>query len=347
MTISDRRQTRIAFVCAAIACHVLARGSTASADPPNEAAARSLFSEGRQLVKASRYEEACGKFEAARKLYLSSGLLLNLADCHERLHRTASAWAEFGEASEAAASAGRAGDQAEAKRRRAALEEHLARLTVHVENPAPNETVLRDGVAVEPSAWDSPIPVDPGAHTLTAEAHGRESWSASVEVDEPGRTVVARVPSLGPLSGSEARGAAGPGRSATDQDSFGESPRNGPAHTAGADDASKRGSGQRVAGWVVGGVGLAGVATSGVLTIMAESEFGSAQREAGSARIRDSAHAGQLADLATVFLVGGAATALAGVVLWYSAPRAPVSVGATLGSAGARGASLFLSSRFE
>ena len=68
------------------------------AQAEDQAAARALFNEGRELLTAGRYAEACPKFEAARKLYASAGILLNLGDCYERLGRTASAWTEFGEA---------------------------------------------------------------------------------------------------------------------------------------------------------------------------------------------------------------------------------------------------------
>ncbi len=70
----------------------LVSAAPAHAQAEDRAAARALFDEGRQLMAAERYDAACPKFEAARKLAQSTGVLLNLGECYERLGRTASAW---------------------------------------------------------------------------------------------------------------------------------------------------------------------------------------------------------------------------------------------------------------
>src|SRR5688572_27022649 len=79
----------------------------AHAQAENQAAARALFEEARDLAKAGNYSAACPKFEAANRLYASPGALLNLADCYEHLGRTASAWSQFGEAASVAERADR------------------------------------------------------------------------------------------------------------------------------------------------------------------------------------------------------------------------------------------------
>ena len=81
-------------------------------------------------MKAGHYPEACPKLEAARKLYTSAGIFLNLADCHEKIGRVASAWTEFGEAAAVAKRTNRDDDAEEATRRQAALEPSLPRLTL-------------------------------------------------------------------------------------------------------------------------------------------------------------------------------------------------------------------------
>src|SRR5262249_12581297 len=148
------------------------------------------------------YAEACPKLQAAAKLYAGSGVLLNLGDCYEHAGRTASAWTEFREAAYAATGAGRADDLAEANRRQAALEPRLSRLTIRVAHGAPDLVVRRDGKVVDVAAWGTALPVDPGAHALSAEASGRAPWSASVSVTEPGATVVVDVPELAPAASS-------------------------------------------------------------------------------------------------------------------------------------------------
>ena len=58
----------------------------------NKAAAEALFSEGRSLASAGKCDEAIPKFQASQKLDPGIGTLLNLADCYEKVGRTASAW---------------------------------------------------------------------------------------------------------------------------------------------------------------------------------------------------------------------------------------------------------------
>jgi hypothetical protein len=299
----------------------MATAAPASAQSQDEAASRTLFNQGRQLVKAGHYEEACGKFEAARALFRSPGVLLNLADCHERIGKTASAWTEFGDAADAAASAGRARDADEARKRQSALESALCMVEVRVDAPAPDEVVKRGGAPLDHSAWNVAIPVDPGTQTITAEAPGRRPWSSSVDVTENGKTVTVRVPALDDVAAQQAR-----------------APETGPVNgkptvlseTPGADDKPGVGNGQRTLGWVVGGAGVAGMAAAGVVAFLARSQFDTAQGEHSSnpqQAATDSHQAGQLADVATALVIGGGALAATGLVLWLSAPRAHVAVG--------------------
>src|SRR5687768_16376436 len=102
--------------------------AVARAQAEDQAAARVMFEQGRELMKAGQYAAACPKLEAARKLYTSAGILLNMADCHEKIGKTASAWTEFGEAVTVATRTNRSEDADEARRRKAALETSLARI---------------------------------------------------------------------------------------------------------------------------------------------------------------------------------------------------------------------------
>jgi hypothetical protein len=323
MTISNWTRAALRLGLGAVACMGIA---PASAHAQDEAAARALFSDGRRLMKAGRYEDACAKFEAAKKLYTSSGLLLNLAACHEHLNRTASAWAEFGDAAFAASSSGRGSDEAEAKRRQAALEPKLTRVAIRVTAPVQDEVVRRDGAPIDRAAWESAIPVDPGQHTLTAEAAGHTSWSATINAVEPGKTVTVEVPALAEVPHPEVKA---PVADAASTGSA-EAPASAPAP----------GKTQRVIGIVVGGSGVVAMGVSGVIAIMAKSQYDTATGESGPARHNDSVDAGNLADVASVVLVAGAVATAAGAVLWLTAPRAPVAVGTN-------GTGVFLAGSFQ
>src|SRR5690349_23522444 len=96
----------------------------------DKATAEALFSDGRRLMSQGNYREACPKFEASLKLDPGVGAMLNLADCYEKNQQTASAWAEFREAGAAARAAGSKEREDLARRRAAALEPKLSRLTI-------------------------------------------------------------------------------------------------------------------------------------------------------------------------------------------------------------------------
>ncbi|HTB56413.1 MAG TPA: tetratricopeptide repeat protein [Polyangia bacterium] len=196
-----RRISLAALVCAAA---VSGRAPAARAQAEDQAAARALFAEGRALMKAGQYADACPKLEAARKLFTSAGILLNLADCHEKIGRTASAWTEFGEAAAVAKRTNRDDDAEEATRRQGALEPSLPRLTIRVAHAVPGLGVKRDGAPIAPAAWGAALPVDPGAHEIRAEAAGFEPWIGSATVSTPGQVVTVDVPELHATLGATA-----------------------------------------------------------------------------------------------------------------------------------------------
>jgi len=85
----------------------------------DSAAADALFQSAKQLMGQQKYADACPKFEASYKLDKTLGTLLNLADCHEKLGKVASAWAEWGEAADRATREGDSRADYATKRRNA------------------------------------------------------------------------------------------------------------------------------------------------------------------------------------------------------------------------------------
>lgn len=134
-----------------------------------------LFREGRALLLAERFAEACPKLEESQRLEPRGGTLLNVAACHERVGRIATAWAEFHEAAAAARTEGHAARLSLAEQRIAALDPRLPWLTLHVsaEAAAQGVRVTFDGAEIVPAAWGKDMPIDPGSHVIAVNAPGR------------------------------------------------------------------------------------------------------------------------------------------------------------------------------
>ena len=98
---------------------VVIAASRAGAVPP---AAQALFREGRQLMASGNTAEACDRFAQSYALEAASGTLLNLALCHEKLGKVATAWAEYREAAALARGQDRPDRAAVAEERLAAIE---------------------------------------------------------------------------------------------------------------------------------------------------------------------------------------------------------------------------------
>ena len=88
-----------------LACLTLLLGSNSAAaevSSSQRATAEALFQQAAQLMDQKRFSEACEKFAASQELDSGLGTMLYLADCYEQAGRTASAWALFREAEDAA-----------------------------------------------------------------------------------------------------------------------------------------------------------------------------------------------------------------------------------------------------
>jgi hypothetical protein len=285
-------------------------------------------------VASGKYAEACPKFEASEQLDPGLGTLLNLADCYEKLGKTASAWAEYKEAIPLARAAGSKVREDLATQRAKALESRLSMLTIRAMSGGTEDSagldIRRDGVPVQPAELGSPIPVDPGPHTVEATAPGKQKWSSTVQLTDAQKLVV-EVPALS--AGSQPVAAAAQPAKPTDAPPVEQSANNG--------------SGQRTAAIVVGAVGVVGVGLGTVFGLGASSKWSDAKShcsaypygcDAEGLDARSSANS--KATISTIsFIVGGAALAGA-AVLWFTAPTGKeknMAVGVGPGSAFVRG----------
>lgn len=181
---------------------VVASASPARAD----AAAQALFDDAKRLMKEGKYDDACPKLEESQRLAPAIGTQYNLAACFEKQGKIASAWSLYLDVAGLSKSANQPDREKVARDSAAAIEGKLSRLTITVDKPPADIEVKRDGKAVGKAQWGTAIPVDPGAHEITASAPGKKTWSTSVTVDPGPSTKEVQVPELekgppGPTTG--------------------------------------------------------------------------------------------------------------------------------------------------
>jgi hypothetical protein len=160
----------------------------AEPDAAQKALATKLFNDGKQLMAEGRTAEACAKLGESQRLDPAPGTILNLAVCHEKQGRTATAWAEYRDARLAALRDGRADRVTFADQHARALEPRLSHLKVSVPAGAdlPGLSIRRDGGTLPRDAWDTPLPVDPGEHVVEASAADRTPLRVRVQVRPDG-----------------------------------------------------------------------------------------------------------------------------------------------------------------
>lgn len=170
-----------------IGCLVAAASLTPRAWAQSEtraAVAEGLYRQARDLMAAGKYDEACPKFAESQRLDPATGTLLNLAACHERQGKLATAWIEYSEALAAARRDQREDRVEYARQRGAELEAKLSRLTLLLAPGAdvPGLSLELDQATIGRAVIGAPMPIDPGSHTVTARAPGKKPWTQTIEI---------------------------------------------------------------------------------------------------------------------------------------------------------------------
>lgn len=178
-------RTCLVASCAAVSylAPPVAWAQDTSRDP---ALAEALFREGKELMDAGRFGEACPKLKESQRLDPAIGTLLRLARCHESEGKTASAWTEYAEGLALARKDGRQDRIQFAQEGLDRVEPLLSRLKIVVPKPAADIEGLiveLDGVEIRRPAWDTPAPVDPGSHTLKVSAPGYREVKLQVRIE--------------------------------------------------------------------------------------------------------------------------------------------------------------------
>lgn len=321
----------VTFACAATltAGHVLAEPTAAE-----RSLAAALFDQGRTLMNEGKLDEACSKLTESQRLDPGGGTLLNLALCHEKQGKIATAWTEFREARAIAKRDNRPDRESAADGEISKLEPQLFKISVVVapEVKIPGMTIEIDGLPLPEAAWGTPFPVDPGPRSIVVRAPGYREWKGSVEAARNAGTANVNVPNLD--REGIGKGVVVPLPTGT---STVGNPPPGTTSTGPAPDAPS--SGLRTGGFVVGGLGLALVGVGAVTGAMAISKGNQVNgidcegKFCNSQDALDTSNAGlKLANVSTATFAVGLAGVAAGTIMILVAPKkAPAQAAISVG----------------
>lgn len=154
-------------------------------DASPKSMAQTLFDQGVSLTEARRYDEAIGKFEASFRLDPARGALQGWATAEERSGRLLEAVAHFRQLEKWALDANDQERASLARQRIQSIDARLPRLTLEIVGATPPGAGIEiDGVAVLPSAFGAPVPVNPGSHVVRGSTPDGWAFSQMVSVAE-------------------------------------------------------------------------------------------------------------------------------------------------------------------
>jgi hypothetical protein len=180
-----------------LAAVLIAHSLPAIAEPTEQeqAIAKDLFDKGVKLneefkcddkpTDLGKCKQARDSFKRAYDITGALGALRNLAYVEKGLGMTASAARDFREVARRAPLdpkperrewAKFAKDEADA------LEPRVPHLLVKVVDKVSGTKIMLDNVPLPEAAWNTPVPVDPGPHTVRAEAPGRLPFEAGATI---------------------------------------------------------------------------------------------------------------------------------------------------------------------
>jgi tetratricopeptide (TPR) repeat protein len=172
--------TRARWLFGLVALAASVAPATRAVAQSNAPVAESLFREGRALLEAGKTEAACEKFDESQRLDPALGTLLNLAECHALVGRTASAWARFRELAEKARRAGQKDREAYAEEQASALAKKLSYVSLRLVPALPIDKLAIDGQVLGAASYQSPIPLDPGSHRVVVSS-GADVYEVTVQ----------------------------------------------------------------------------------------------------------------------------------------------------------------------
>ncbi len=290
---TTRRFRLVMTIAAGVATLGGARHARAQAAPgvSNEMRAEYLFRSGEKKFDAGQHAEACADFTESLRLGPKLGTLLNLALCHETIGKPATAWSEYHHGAAWAAQNGQKDRHDFAMQHALALETKLPRVLLQLPADGAIASVDVDGEPLPDSRWYLPVFLDPGEHSVTLSAPGKQRGTVKFRVVSSPTEQLVSVPALAD-----------------------EVPPPAPPKSL-AVPASDPDATRRLVGFVTlgaGGVGLALGLTFGMLGVGKRDDIGSrcvANRctEEGAQSYRDAQSDARIATVSTVIGVGAAA----------------------------------------
>ncbi len=290
----------------------------------SSATVEALFNEGKRLKDQGNFSEACPKFLASYNLDPKRlGTLLNLADCYEKNNQLASAWARFIEARTAAQRANQEERVKYASDHAAALEPKLSKLAVNAK-AQPGLVVTLDGVTVDPGAYGVSLASDAGVHKIAARAPDKQPWTGEVKVGSGDKKSI-DVPTLEDAPAQT---------TSTSTSNSIASPR---SDTVGAAKPGGGMSGRAITGLVLASVGVVGVGVGvvfGVTALGKKSDSaafcglnGRGPNDCTTPGVALRSDAMSAGTMSTVFIAAGGVATVAGLVVFFTAPKSTVTVG--------------------
>lgn len=191
----NKRRGRLRLALTA-ACGLALISAAGDARADDQQKAEELFERGRKLMQgATTLDEACRTLEESLKHMDRGDTVLNLAECHRRQGKTATAWAEFDRALSHGSKVGFTEAIQAATQLRNTLATKLSRLTVTI----PSSTAALADLTVEVGGnpwprerWNTAFVIDPGPVQIRAKARGYKPFEVGVEIgaEKDAKTVV-------------------------------------------------------------------------------------------------------------------------------------------------------------
>jgi len=200
--------------------------------------AREQFGQALALQTAGDWTGALTLLKEVAAVKSTPQVRFNMALCEEKLGKLVAALGDY-ELAAADARAEKADQVAEeVEGRLEALRQRIPKITVKRGSGADAASVALDGVSVGDQVIGTPMPTDPGPHTVEAKAPGMKPFRQAIRVAEQQSETVELVLEAEPAPPAAASGPGGGVRSGS--------------------------KGARIAGFVIGGVGIASLGASGV-----------------------------------------------------------------------------------